>query len=178
MKTPRHEEIKQEFVEYVVKINRCATVVKGGRRFCFSALVVVGNQNGQVGIGFGKANEVPPAVQKAIKDAHKSMFNVDVCGDTIAHESIGKYGATKVFLKPAAPGTGVIAGSSVRAVLQAAGVQNILSKVYGSTNPVNVVKATLQAIKNVRNKKDVMKLRGIALKSKQPQDMEMPKAGK
>ncbi len=163
MKPPREEEI-QEYVEYVVKINRCATVVKGGRRFSFSALVVVGNKNGKIGIGFGKANEVPPAVQKAVKDAKKNSVKIDLCGDTISHEIIGRYGATKVFLKPAAPGTGVIAGAAVRAIAEAAGIKNILSKAYGSTNPVNLTKAALDGLLNIRSKEQLRRLRGVEIK--------------
>lgn len=161
---PKEEEITQEFAENVVKINRCATVVKGGRRFSFSALVVVGNRKGQVGIGFGKANEVPPSVQKAIKDAHKNLVEVDIHGDTIPHEIMGRYGATKVFMKPACPGTGVIAGTAVRAVVEAAGVKNILTKAYGSTNPVNLTKAALEGLKKLRSKQKIMRLRGVEIK--------------
>lgn len=172
MRPPKQEEINQEFVEFVVKINRCATVVKGGRRFGFSALVVVGNKKGQVGIGFGKANEVPPAVKKAVKDAHKNMVNVDIVHETIPHEIAGTFGATKVFLKPAAPGTGVIAGASVRAVVKAAGVQNILSKAHGSNNPINVTKATLDALLKIRSREKTMKLRGKFKANPQPKPPE------
>jgi small subunit ribosomal protein S5 len=156
----------QEYVEYVVKINRCATVVKGGRRFSFSALVVVGDEKGHVGIGFGKANEVPPAVQKAIKDGLRNMVSVDRRRDTIPHETIGYYGTSKVFMKPAVPGTGVVAGTTVRAIIKAAGIQNILTKAYGSTNPVNLSKAALDALKRLRNKERVARLRGIPLLEK------------
>lgn len=163
MKPSKAQQENSEFAEYVVKINRCATVVKGGRRFSFSALVVVGNRNGEVGVGFGKANEVPPAVQKALKDARRSMVKVSMKGDTIPHQIIGKYRATRIFLKPAMPGTGVIAGGSVRAIIQAAGIKNILSKVYGSTNPVNLTKATLNGLLQLRDKDHVSKLRGMQL---------------
>lgn len=163
MKPNRAQENLQEFAEYVVKINRCATVVKGGRRFSFSALVVTGNRNGEVGIGFGKANEVPPAVQKALKDARRNMVKISMKGDTIPHEIIGRYRSTEIFLKPAMPGTGVIAGGSVRAIVQAAGIKNILSKVYGSTNPVNLTKATLKGLLQLRDKELVSKLRGVKL---------------
>lgn len=156
-------EESQEWTEYVVKINRCSTVVKGGRRFSFSALVVVGNKNGKVGIGFGKANEVPPSVQKASKDARKLMKKVCLKGDTIPHEIIGRYRATKVFLKPAGAGTGVIAGAAVRAVVEAAGIKNILTKAYGSTNPINLTKATLDGLTKMRRKEDVERLRGVKL---------------
>lgn len=162
MKPSKAQQENSEFAEYVVKINRCATVVKGGRRFSFSALVVVGNRNGEVGVGFGKANEVPPAVQKALKDARRSMVKVSMKGDTIPHQIIGKYRATRIFLKPAMPGTGVIAGGSVRAIIQAAGIKNILSKVYGS-NPVNLTKATLNGLLQLRDKDHVSKLRGMQL---------------
>lgn len=166
MSSPKKEEnhSHEEWAEYVVKINRCSTVVKGGRRFSFSSLVVVGNKNGKVGIGFGKANEVPPCVQKASKDAQKQLKEVCLKGDTIPHEVVGKYRATKVFLKPASAGTGVIAGSSVRAVVEAAGVKNILTKVYGSTNPINVTKATLNGLMKIRRKEDVEMLRGVKIK--------------
>lgn len=161
--TKAQQDVSQEYAEYVVKINRCATVVKGGRRFSFSALVVVGDRNGNVGIGFGKANEVPPAVQKALKDARRNMVKVPTKGDTIPHAISSTYRATKIFMCPAAPGTGVIAGSSVRAIVEAAGIKNILTKVYGSTNPVNLTKATLQGLLQLRTKADVEKLRGITL---------------
>lgn len=160
----RQKKEEKEFSEYVVKINRCATVVKGGRRFSFSALVVIGDKKGRVGIGFGKANEVPPAVQKAIKDAQKQMHTVDLTGDTLPHEIIGRYGSTKVFMKPARPGTGVIAGASVRAVVEAAGVKNILTKAYGSTNPMNLTKAALNGLIRARSKEKVMQLRGVEIK--------------
>ncbi len=153
----------QELQDVVVKINRCATVVKGGRRFSFSALVVVGDRNGRVGFGFGKANEVPPAVEKAIKDAQKNLLDVALRGDTLPHQVWGHYGASRVFLKPAAPGTGVIAGAAVRAVMELAGVRNVLTKSYGSTNPVNLVKATIEAIKLLRRQEDVERLRGVKI---------------
>ena len=164
MRPPKAQEHNDEFTEYVVKINRCATVVKGGRRFSFSALVVVGNHKGELGIGFGKANEVPLAVQKAIKDARKNLKKVSLKGDTIPHEIIGRFGAAKVFMKPARPGTGVIAGASVRAVVEAAGVRNILTKVYGSTNPVNLTKAALNGLMRMRTKEQIQKLRGVEIK--------------
>jgi len=162
-RTVSRDDESQEWGEYVVKINRCSTVVKGGRRFSFSALVVVGNRNGKVGIGFGKANEVPPSVQKASKDARKTMNQVSLRGDTIPHEVTGRYRATRVFMKPAAPGTGVIAGAGVRAVVEAAGVKNILTKAYGSTNPINLTKAALDGLKQLRSRSEVERLRGVKL---------------
>ncbi|MCK6459967.1 MAG: 30S ribosomal protein S5 [Phycisphaerae bacterium] len=146
--------------ETVVKINRCAAVVKGGRRFSFSALVTVGDQAGVVGFGFGKAKEVPNAVEKAVKDGKKRLVRVPMIGTTIPHEVSGRYSASKVVLVPAAPGTGVIAGSAVRAVLEAAGVRDILTKAYGSTNPVNLVKATFDGLAQLRTRKIVQRLRG------------------
>ena len=151
----------QELQDVVVKINRCATVVKGGRRFSFSALVVVGDRAGRVGIGFGKANEVPPAVEKAIKDAQKNLIRVPLHGETIPHEVWGAFGASRVFMKPAAPGTGVIAGAAVRAIMELSGVRNVLSKAYGSTNPLNLVKATFDAVKNLRTVEEIERLRGV-----------------
>jgi small subunit ribosomal protein S5 len=151
------------FEEQVVKIYRCATVVKGGRRFSFAALVVVGDRNGQVGIGYGKANEVPPAVDKAIKDARKNMVKVNLFGTTIPHQVSAKYQSTKVVLVPASEGTGVIAGAAVRAVLEFAGVKNVLTKIYGSTSAKNVVKATLKALQALCNREQIESLRGVTI---------------
>lgn len=145
----------------VVKIFRCAKVVKGGRRFSFAALVVVGDRAGTVGTGYGKANEVPLAVEKGIKDAKKILHKIPLVGRTIPHQVIGKYRATKVVLVPASPGTGVIAGSSARAVLEYTGVQDVLTKVYGSTSAKNVVKATLNGLLKLRSKEMVESLRGV-----------------
>lgn len=145
----------------VVKIFRCAKVVKGGRRFSFAALVVVGDRAGTVGMGYGKANEVPLAVEKGIKDAKKILHKIPLVGRTIPHQVIGKYRATKVVLVPASPGTGVIAGSSARAVLEYTGVQDVLTKVYGSTSAKNVVKATLKGLLKLRSKEMVESLRGV-----------------
>lgn len=147
----------------VVKIFRCSKVVKGGRRFSFAALVVVGDHDGTVGIGYGKANEVPQAVEKAAKDAKKNLTQVELLGRTVPHQVQGKYGATKIIIAPASPGTGVIAGSSARAVLEYAGVQDVLTKVYGSTSAKNVVKATLDGLLKLRSKEMVESLRGVAI---------------
>jgi small subunit ribosomal protein S5 len=149
----------------VVKVFRCSKVVKGGRRFSFAALVVVGDRAGTVGLGYGKANEVPLAVEKGIKDAKKCLNQIPLVGRTIPHSVSGKYGATKVTLVPASPGTGVIAGSSVRAVLEYAGVQDVLSKVYGSTSAKNVVKATLDGLMKLRTRETVAALRGVEIKA-------------
>jgi small subunit ribosomal protein S5 len=159
----RSENGDDRFEERVVKINRCATVVKGGRRFSFSALVVLGDRSGQVGCGFGKANEVPPSVEKAIKDAKKNMIKVPLKGTTIPHQIVGEYRSSKVFMAPAADGTGVIAGSAVRAVVECVGIKNILTKVYGSTNPLNVVKAAIDGLRSLRNRDEVIRLRGVSL---------------
>jgi small subunit ribosomal protein S5 len=147
--------------ETVVKVYRCAKVVKGGRRFSFASLVVVGDRAGTVGIGYGKANEVPLSVEKGIKDAKKNLLKVALVGRTIPHQITSKYGATKIILVPASPGTGVIAGSSARAVLELAGVQDVLTKVYGSTSAKNVVKATLNGLLRLRDKETVESLRGL-----------------
>jgi small subunit ribosomal protein S5 len=149
------------YEERVVKINRCATVVKGGRRFSFSALVVLGDRAGMVGIGFGKANEVPPSVEKATKDARKNFVKVSLKANTIPHQTSGACRTSKVVLVPAVEGTGVIAGAAVRAVVECAGVKDVLTKVYGSTNPINVVKATLDALRKLRTQEDVARLRGM-----------------
>lgn len=152
-----------ELIDKVIKIRRTAAVVKGGRRFSFAALVVVGDGRGKVGWGYGKANEVPPAVEKAIKDGSRSMFAVQMKDGTIPHEVKGRFGAAEVVLVPAGPGTGVIAGAAVRAVCEAAGIKDILTKSFGSTNPINLVKATIQALQNLRTQQDVERLRGVSL---------------
>ncbi|MCX5634169.1 MAG: 30S ribosomal protein S5 [Phycisphaerae bacterium] len=149
--------------ENVIKVFRCAKVVKGGRRFSFSAMVAVGNRAGTVGIGYGKAKEVPMAVDKAIKDAKKSLKKVAIEGQTIPHQIIGKFGATKITMLPASPGTGVIAGASARAVLELAGVHDVLTKVYGSTSTKNVVKATMDGLLKLRNAETIEQLRGVAV---------------
>lgn len=147
----------------VVKVFRCAKVVKGGRRFSFAALVVVGDRAGTVGTGYGKANEVPLAVEKGIKDAKKSLHRIALTGRTIPHQVIGKFRATKIVLVPASPGTGVIAGSGARAVLEYAGVQDVLTKIYGSTSAKNVVKATLDGLLKLRRKDMVESVRGVTV---------------
>ena len=152
-------------IEKTVKIKRCAAVVKGGRRFSFAAMVVVGDGNGQVGCGYGKANEVPPSVEKANKQASRSMSKIPLVDGSIPHQVKGRYGAAKVVLLPAGPGTGVIAGAPVRAVCEAAGITNILTKSFGSNNPVTLVKATIEALKSLRTIQDVETLRGVSLTS-------------
>lgn len=149
--------------EEVVTLNRCAKVVKGGRRFSFAALVVVGDGHGHVGVGFGKANEVPDSIQKAVQAAHKNVIHVPIIGRTIPHEIIGEFGAGRVLLKPASEGTGLIAGPAMRAVLEMAGVRDCLSKVLGSDNQLNVVKATFEGLRNLQTAERTSALRGMTV---------------
>lgn len=152
-----------ETQEKIVKIKRCAAVVKGGRRFSFAAMVVVGDGKGKVGWGYGKANEVPPSVEKAVKEATRSMIEVPIEGSSIPHKVTGHFGAARVVLVPASPGTGVIAGAAVRAVCEAAGIHDILTKSFGSNNPIPLVKATIVALQELRPRFDVERLRGVTL---------------
>ncbi|MCX7390726.1 MAG: 30S ribosomal protein S5 [Planctomycetota bacterium] len=152
-----------EFAEVVVKVRRCATVVKGGRRFSFAGLVVIGNGRGKVGCGYGKAKEVPSAVEKAIKDGMKNLIDVPVEIGTIPHRVVGSSGTAKVILLPASPGTGIIAGAAVRAVCESAGIRDVLSKSHGSTNPVNLVKAAIHGLGQLRTRSEVERLRGVSL---------------
>ena len=165
---------QSDLTEKVVFINRCAKVVKGGRRFSFSALIVSGDKAGKVGFGFGKANEVSEAIRKASDSAKKSLIKIATQENTIPHEVIGEHGGGRVLLRPASPGTGIIAGGGVRAVVEAAGIRDVLAKSLGSSNHANVVKATLAALKQLRRKEEIFKLRGIAFRAKPVAPSAMP----
>ena len=157
----------------MVEINRVAKVVKGGRRFSFTALVVIGDEVDRVGVGYGKAREVPLAITKAVEDAKKNLFTVPKHGNTITHEILGRFDAAKVFLRPASEGTGVIAGGGVRAVLELAGIRDVLAKSLGTTNPINMAKATVDGLKNLRRPADVAKARGLTIN----QVLPLPRVG-
>jgi small subunit ribosomal protein S5 len=171
----------RELKERVVEINRVAKVVKGGRRFSFTALVVIGDEHERVGVGYGKAREVPLAISKAVDDAKKNLFTVPRHGTTITHEIIGRSDAARVLLRPASEGTGVIAGGGVRAVLELAGIRDILAKSLGTTNPINMLRATVDGLQNLRRPEDVAKTRGLRIKDvlpvpKQVEEEEQPTA--
>ena len=163
VETVSPKDIKGELQERVIEINRVAKVVKGGRRFQFTALVALGDEDSVVGIGYGKAQEVPLAIQKAVENARKNLIRIPKYGDTITHKIIGRYGAGHVVLRPASPGTGVIAGGGVRAVLELGGVRDVLTKSVGTQNPINLVKATMDGIMRLRRPEDVARMRGISI---------------
>jgi small subunit ribosomal protein S5 len=171
----------RDLKERVVEINRVAKVVKGGRRFSFTALVVIGDEHEKVGVGYGKAREVPLAISKAVDDAKKNLFSVPRHGTTITHQILGEYGAARVLLRPASEGTGVIAGGGVRAVLELAGIRDILAKSLGTTNPINMLKATVNGLQNLRRPEDVAKTRGLRISDvlppkKKVKEEEQPEA--
>src|SRR5215831_12090775 len=178
------ERETRELKERVVEINRVAKVVKGGRRFSFTALVVIGDEVDRVGLGYGKAREVPLAISKAVDDAKKNLFTVPLHGKTITHEILGEFGAAKVLLRPASEGTGVIAGGGVRAVLELAGIRDILAKSLGTTNPINMLKATVQGLQSLRRPAEVAATRGLTISqvlpvsAKKDEEEEAPAAPK
>jgi small subunit ribosomal protein S5 len=167
-------EESRELKERVVEINRVAKVVKGGRRFSFTALVVIGDEVDQVGLGYGKAREVPLAISKAVDDAKKNLFTVPKHGTTITHGIIGRFGAARVMLRPASEGTGVIAGGGVRAVLELGGIRDILAKSIGTTNPINMLKATVNGLQRLRRPQDVAEQRGLTISQVLPAKQEEP----
>jgi len=158
------EEKQEELTEKLVKLNRVAKVVKGGRRFSFSALMVVGDRNGHVGVGFGKANEVSEAIRKGVEDAKKKIVTINMKGNTIPHEVLGQFKSAKIILKPASPGTGIIAGGPVRAVVEQAGIKDILTKSLGTNNAINVVKATMSGLQSIMDMEEIMQNRGKTFK--------------